>query len=111
MSAHAVPRAYAAYCDATVAEMDGETRYRTMHPHRCTGEHGHTLGVVTHTCKCGAEFYFLEDMLELVVSKLREREEAHEVTGIGATERQFIGRDGRHFSEPFAEPGWPAQSG
>lgn len=101
MSAQAVPRAYAgSYCDATVAEMDGETRYRTTHAHRCTGEHGTLLGIVTHSCKCGAVFYFLEDMLELVTRKLLEREAAHEVTGIDATERQFIDRDGRLFTEP-----------
>lgn len=108
----AVSRAYAgSYCDATVAEMDGETRYQTMHAHRCTGEHGTLLGVKTHSCACRASFYFLEDMLNLVVQHIQDREATREVTGIDTTERQFIDNDGNYFTEPnpqsAAGEGWP----
>lgn len=102
----AVARAYAnAHCEATLTEMDGETRYRTMHAHRCNGEHGSLLGVKIHYCACGAEFYFLEDMLSLVVEHLQERENAHEVTGIATTEREFIGGDGEYFTESYTDSG------
>lgn len=88
---HAVPRAFASsYCDAAVAEMDGEARYQTMHTHRCTGVHGSLLGVVTHSCKCSASFYFLEDMLDLVVSKLLARETHIDVTPLDSAARDYI---------------------
>lgn len=88
--AQAVPRSFASsYCDKTADDMDGEMRYRVGHTHRCTGEHGELLGVVTHSCKCGAVFYFLEDMLDLVVGKLLERESV-EITPLGAHEREYI---------------------
>lgn len=98
----AVPRAFAAsVCAATVAEMDGETRYRTVHSHRCNNEHGQLLGVVTHSCDCGAVFYFLEEMLDSVVTKLLERERYVEITSIDRGVREYI--NGPTESEPKSD--------
>jgi len=86
----AVPRAYASsYCDKYMMELDGEVRYRLMHAHRCTGEHGTKNDVIIHSCVCGAEFYFVEDMLESIIRKMEGRTD---VIGSDSTNPEYIER-------------------
>jgi hypothetical protein len=97
----AVPWAYASsYCDATVAELTGEERYMTTHAHRCTGEHGEKLGVVIHSCRCTAEFYFVEDMLDLIIRKMEEQEGKIDVTSIDMADREYAHTESVSDTEP-----------
>ena len=101
MTHQAVPIVYGpSYCAAFAAELGEDTRHVMSHIHRCNGEHSEQGGLRIHSCGCSATFYFVEDAIELLLSKLREREAAHEITGIDSGVRQFIGRDGKRFTEP-----------
>jgi len=96
----AVPRTYAAsHCAAFAADLTEDEQFIARHIHRCTGEHEDRDGLKIHLCGCGGTFYFVEDALELILGILKEREARREVTGLGATTREFIGPDGEFYRE------------
>lgn len=98
-AAQAVPRVYApSYCAAYAAEWEEDVLQINNHIHRCNGTHGTgVLGIKVHSCGCSAIFYFMEDMIELIASKLEEQGRKIDVTGLGRADREY--------AEPITESG------
>ncbi len=56
---------------ATEAFCEDFEKHR-LHHHTCNGNHtlGINVGITMHYCRCGAEFYFIEEALKAVITKV-----------------------------------------
>lgn len=105
MQPQAVSRTYAAsHCAAFAADLTEDERYIARHIHRCTGEHTERDGLQIHSCECTGTFYFMEDAIELILRKIREREARIEVTAMGSDVREYIDPVGNFYREHGTPP-------